>query len=156
MTEKIFEEIDKVASSLTGISKNAMDYCLFQKRIMSRARDGSSGYRKEAWLGLRDFVTDDFERMGTFKEVMNFDAMIRLQQGWSPATNWYGSFERISELDNVVVLELGERVVHEGEASALNSISVFEYAPNGKLQHLDVYMQSPPISSFPTSESDAQ
>ena len=144
MVTKTFEDISVAAQRYTGLSRTAIEYGLFQKRIMDRARGKGNGYSPDEWLGLKDFVSDDFERIGTFKEVMTFESMIGFLQKWSPSMDWEGSFKRVSEYDNVVVLELEERVKTDGEWSAVNTVSIYEFNADGKLRHLDVYIQSPP------------
>lgn len=144
MVAKTFEDISVAAQRYTGLSRKAIEYGLFQKRIMDRARGKDNGYSPDEWLGLKDFVSDDFERIGTFKEVMTFEDMIRFLQKWSPSMDWEGSFKRVSEYDNVVVLELEERVKTDGDWGAVNTVSIYEFNADGKLRHLDVYIQSPP------------
>ena len=154
MVDKTFEEIAEAAKRYTGLSRKAIDYGLFQKRIMDRARDKTSGYSPDEWLGLRDFVSEDFERIGTFKEVMTFADMVKFLQGWSPTSDWEGSFKRVTEHDNVVILELEERVTYNGEQNAVNTVSIYEYNAEGKLRHLDVYIQSPPMDGFPSVDDE--
>lgn len=144
MVAKVFEDIAVAAERFTGLSRKAIDYGLFQKRIMDRARGKGEGYSPDEWLGLKDFVTDDFERVGNFKETMTLDQMVGFLQAWSPTSDWEGSFKRVTESDNVVVLELEERVNHSGEWSAVNSVSIYEFNDEGKLRHLDVYLQATP------------
>lgn len=144
MVAKVFEEIAVAAERYEGLSRKAIDYGLFQKRIMDRARGKGEDYSPDEWFGLRDLVTDDFRRVGNFKEVMDCDQMIGFLQAWSPTSDWEGSFKRITENDNVVVLELEERVNHSGEWSAVNSVSVFEFDAEGKVRYLDVYLQATP------------
>ena len=144
MVSKVFEEIAVAAQRYTGLSRKAIDYGLFQKGIMDRARGKDNGYSPDEWLGLKDLVSDDFQRIGTFKEVMTCDDMIGFLQRWSPTTDWEGSFKRVSEYDKVVVLELEERVKDEGAWTPVNTVSIFEFNEEGKLRHLDVYIQSPP------------
>lgn len=146
MVDKVFEEISVAAQRYSGLSRKAIEYGMFQKKIMDRARGTDNGYSPDEWLGLKDLVTEDFERIGTFKEVMTIDTMIGFLQKWSPTADWEGSFKRVSEYDNVVVLELEERVKDGGEWNAVNTVSIYEYNPEGLLRHLDVYIQSPPGS----------
>ena len=154
MVSKTFEDIAVAAKRYSGLSRKAIEYGMFQKRIMDRARDKNSGYSPDEWLGLKEFVTSDFERIGTFKEVMTCDEMISFLQGWSPTMDWEGSFKRITEHDNVVILELEERVRTNGDWSAVNTVSIYEFDSEGKLRHLDVYMQSPPMQGVPTTHEN--
>jgi len=144
MVKKVFESIDSAAERYSGLSRKAIDYGRFQKRLMDRAVQKAPDYSPDEWLGLKDLITDDFERVGNFKEVMTADQMIAFLQTWSPTAAWEGSFKRVSEVDNVVVLELEERVNHSGTWNAVNSVSIYEFAENGKLAHLDVYLQAVP------------
>lgn len=143
MVAKIFENISVAAEEYAGNARTAIEYGMFQKKLMDRSREASD-YSPDEWLGLKDFVTEDFERIGTFKEVMSIDQMIAFLQAWAPTTAWEGSFKRVSEHDNVVFLELEERVGTGSEQTAVNTISVYEFDGSGKLRHLDVYIQSSP------------
>jgi hypothetical protein len=58
-------------------------------------------------------------------------------------SEWECSFKRISERDNVVILELEERLTMGDFSSAVNSISVYEFDGDGKVDHLDIYLQMP-------------
>ena len=144
MVSKVFEPIDVAAERYTGLARKAIDYGRFQKKIMDRAVDPNSGYTPDEWLGLKEFVSDDFKRIGTFKEEWTFDEMIKFLQAWAPNAHWEGSFKRVTEVDNVVFLELEERGMH-----IVNTISVYEFNDEGKLRHLDVLWQAPPMESLP-------
>jgi len=153
MVDKVFEDIDTAAQRYSGNSRTAIEYGMFQKRIMDRAK-GAPDYSPDEWLGLKQFVTDDFERIGNFKEVMTFADMVGFLQAWSPTQHWEGSFKRVVEHDNVVWLELEERV-GEGEAQqAVNSVTVYEFDDAGKIRHLDVYLQAAPGSADKTEAYD--
>lgn len=149
MVAKTFEDIAVAAQRYTGLARKALDYGLFQKRLMDRAK--GPGYSPDEWEGLRDFVTDDFERIGNFKEVMTIDAMIAFLSKWCVNSHWEGSFKRVTEHDNVVLLELEERVTYNGGLNIVNSVSVYEYSTDGKLRHLDVYLQATPEGGMPTA-----
>ncbi|MFV8817506.1 hypothetical protein [Haliea sp. E17] len=143
MVAKVFEDIAEAAERYTGNARTAIEYGLFQKRLMDRSKEAGD-YSPDEWLGLKDFVTDDFERVGNFKEVMTFNDMVGFLQAWAPSQHWEGSFKRVSEYDNVVFLELEERVNLGAEQQAVNSVSVYEFDESGKIRHLDVYLQASP------------
>lgn len=151
MVDKTFEDIAVAAERYRGLARRAIDYGLFQKRIMDRARGKGTGYSPDEWLGLKDFVADDFERVGNFKEVMSFGDMVGFLQAWSPTADWEGSFKRVTEHDNVVILELEERVTHNGDKNAVNSVSIYEFNAQGKLRHLDIYLQAAPAGGLPSA-----
>ncbi len=142
MVDKVFEDIDVAAQRYSGNARTAIEYGMFQKRIMDRARGGAPDYSPDEWWGLKDFVTDDFERIGNFKEAMTLADMVGFLQAWSPTQHWEGSFKRVTEHDNVVWLELEERVGEGEEQQAVNSVTVYEFDDAGKIRHLDVYLQA--------------
>lgn len=152
MVNKTFEDIAVAAQRYTGLSRKAIDYGLFQKGLMDRAK--GPDYSPDEWQGLRDFVSDDFQRIGNFKETMTIDAMIAFLATWCVDAHWEGSFKRVTEHDNVVFLELEERVVYDGQQNVVNSVSVYEFNADGKLRHLDVYLQATPAGSVPTPAYD--
>lgn len=141
MVAKVFEDIETAAQRFTGLARKAIDYGRFQKNLMDRSRQAAD-YSPDEWLGLKDLVSDGFQRVGNFKEVMNIDDMIRFLQAWAPTQHWDGSFKRVTEQDNVVWLELEERVGEGDQQEAVNSVSVYEFDDAGKIRHLDVYLQA--------------
>lgn len=143
MVDKVFEDIATAAQRYSGNMRTAIEYGMFQKRIMDRAHGGAPDYSPDEWLGLAQFVTDDFERIGNFKEVMTLSDMVGFLQAWSPTAHWEGSFKRVSEYGNVVFLELEERVGEGDQQNAVNSVTVYEFNGDGKIRHLDVYLQAP-------------
>ncbi|MFV8817538.1 hypothetical protein [Haliea sp. E17] len=143
MVAKVFDEIAVAAQRYTGNARTAIEYGMFQKRLMDRSKEADD-YSPDEWLGLRKFVTDDFQRIGNFKEVMTFDDMVGFLQAWAPTQHWEGSFKRVSEYDNVVFLELEERVNLGEDQQAVNSVTVYEFDEAGKIRHLDVYLQALP------------
>lgn len=152
MVGKAFEDIAVAAQRYSGLSRKAIDYGLFQKRLFDRAK--GPDYSPNEWEGLKDFVSDDFQRIGNFKEVMTIDTMIAFLSTWCVDSHWEGSFKRVTEYDNVVFLELEERVVHNGDQVVVNSVSVFEYNTEGKLRHLDIYLQQTPAGGPPSAASE--
>jgi len=95
------------------------------------------------WAPLAEFVAvDDFERVGTFLEVQNWQQYTEMITQWALATE---SFEttvlRISEIDPLVYFEIEERHFRSGSVNVVNSMTVFEFDDDGKISHLDVYLQ---------------
>ncbi len=150
MVDKVFEDIPTAAARLTGLSRRALEYGMCQMRIADRAK--GPDYSEDEWDALDEFVVmDEFERIGNFKEVMTYKDMKRFLKQWCLTSHWEGSFKRVHEHDNVVLLELEERNTYDGETTVVNSVSVYEFNEEGKLRHLDVYLQMapPPGLGFP-------
>jgi hypothetical protein len=97
------------------------------------------------WAPLAEFVTvDEFERVGTFLEVQNWQQYTEMLTHWASATD---SFEttvrRISELRDLLYFEVEERHFRGGDVNVVNSMTVFTFDEDGKIRHLDVYLQQP-------------
>jgi hypothetical protein len=150
MVDKVFDDIPTAAARLTGLSRKALEYGMCQMRIAERAK--GPDYSEDEWDALDEFVVkDEFERVGNFKEVMTYNDMKGFLKQWCLTSHWEGSFKRVHEMDNVVILELEERNTYNGETTIVNSVSVYEFNEAGKLRHLDVYLQMAPLpgSGFP-------
>ena len=95
------------------------------------------------WAPLAEYVAvDEFERVGTFLEVQNWQQYTEMITQWARATE---SFEttvrRISEIDPFVYFEIEERHFRSGSVNVVNSMTVFEFDDDGKIRHLNVYLQ---------------
>jgi hypothetical protein len=146
MVDKVFEDIAVAAQRYSGLSRKALEYGLCQKRLVDRAK--TSAYSAADWDALDEFVAiGEFERIGNFREVMTYADMKAFLQRWCVDSHWEGSFKRITEKDNVVMLELEERNTYNGHTNVVNSVSVYEFNPAGKLRHLDIYLQMAPLPS---------
>jgi hypothetical protein len=61
---------------------------------------------------------------------------------WASATDSFEStVRRISELRDLVFFEIEEQHLRAGNVNVVNSMTVFEFNEDGKIRHLDVYLQ---------------
>jgi hypothetical protein len=97
------------------------------------------------WAPLAEFVAvDEFERIGTFLEVQDWQQYTQMLSGWASATSRFETtVRRISELAGLVYFEIEERHFRGDRVNVVNSMSVFEFNDDGKISHLDVYLQQP-------------
>jgi hypothetical protein len=97
------------------------------------------------WAPLAEFVAvDTFERVGTFLEVQNWQQYTEMLTHWASATETFETtVRRISELPGLVYFEIEERHFRGGDVHVVNSMTVFEFDEDGKIRHLDVYLQQP-------------
>jgi hypothetical protein len=97
------------------------------------------------WGPLAEFVAvDTFERVGTFLEVQDWHEYTEMLTRWASATETFETtVRRISELPGLVYFEIEERHFRDGNVDLVNSLTVFEFDDDGKIQHLDVYLQQP-------------
>jgi hypothetical protein len=106
-------------------------------------RGVSSAKRQPDWTELADLVAlDEFERIGAWLEVMNWKQYVEMLTRWASATDGFEtSLRRVSELPGRVYFEIEERHFRGDSADVVNSLTVFEFNPDGKIRHLDVYLQ---------------
>ena len=134
------KEVSEVVGRYSGLSRKVLDYCLLMKRLVDAAKQ--PGFSIKSWAPLASLVSaDEFERVGNFKEVMNWGNYVGFLTQWAMTSGWECSFKRITENGNVVFLELEERTKVGGYSSVVNSMSVYEFNNAGKLRHLDIYLQ---------------
>jgi hypothetical protein len=152
----VLREVGEVAGGHTGLSRKVLEYSLLMKRLVDGAKQ--PGFSVESWAPLAELVAvDEFERVGNFKEVMNWREYVAFLTKWATSSEWECSFKRITETQNVVFLELEERSSVGGFTSVVNSVSVYEFDAAGKIRHLDIYLQMAlPESAMPKSYEGAR
>jgi len=136
----VLREIEEVIGDYTGLSRTVLEYGLVTKRVVDSAKQ--PGFSKESWAPLAELVAvDEFERVGNFKEVMDWQSYVEFLTGWAATAEWECSFKRVTEVPGLVFLELEERSAVDGHTSVVNSVSVYEFDDAGKIRHIDVYLQ---------------
>jgi hypothetical protein len=95
------------------------------------------------WAALAEYVAvEEFERVGTFLEVQDWQQYVEMLTRWASATDAFETrVRRVSELPGLVYLEVEEGHVRGGTASVVNSMTVFEFDEVGRIRHLNVYLQ---------------
>jgi hypothetical protein len=121
------------------LTRRVLDYDEAMRRLVPEAKDPAD------FAPLSEFVaTDDFERVGTFLEVQDWAQYTEMLTKWASATD---SFEttvrRVSELPGLVFYEIEERHTRGDHVHVVNSMTVFQFDDDGKIRHLDVYLQQP-------------
>lgn len=142
-------DVEDVVDEHSGLSRAVLEYSLLMKRLVREA--GEPGFSAERFAPLAELVAvDDFDRVGNFKELMDWDEYVAFLLRWAPTADWDCSFKRISEVPGLVFLELEERTTAGGVTSAVNSLSVYEFDDAGKIRHIDIYLQMPiPVEFMP-------
>lgn len=132
-------DIEDVVGEYTGPARAALDYTLITKRLADSATPDAG---VDHWAPLAEIVaTDEFERVGNFKEVMNWTEYVGFLANWAGNSDWSASFKRVSEIDGRAYLELEERSQIGDFSSVVNSLSVFEFDDTGLITHIDLYLQ---------------
>ena len=98
------------------------------------------------WAPLAEFVAvDQFERVGTFLEVQNWQQYTEMLTQWASAIDSFATaVRRTSELRGLVYYEVEERHFRDGNVTVVNSMTVFAFDKDTKISHLDVYLQQAP------------
>ncbi len=136
----VLKEVSDVIEGSSGLSRRVLEYSLVMKRLVDSAKQ--PGFSTASWAPLADLVAvDEFERVGNFKEVMTWQQYLDFLTNWAASSEWECSFKRITEGPGVVLLELEERSRSGDYSSVVNSVSVYEFNPAGKIRHLDIYLQ---------------
>jgi len=114
-----------------------LDYTQAMGRLVPAVKDPAD------WAPLADFVAvDEFERVGTFREVQDWEQYIEMLTRWASATERFETtVRRVSELPALVYFEIEERHFRPDAVHVVNSLTVFEFNEAGKIRHLDVYLQ---------------
>lgn len=134
------KDIDEAIGQLSGNSRTVLEYAQIMKRLVREAKQ--PGFSEASWAPLAELVaTDAFVRVGNYKEVMNWRDYVAFLTEWAPTAEWDGSFKRATEGEDVVLLELEERITSGGRRNVVNSVTVYEFDATGKIRHLDVYLQ---------------
>ena len=123
------------------LARNVLEYGEVMERIVVAAKE--PGFTEAGWDDLAALIdVAKFRRVGNDKAEMGWEVYRGLLTMWATTTDFWAEFHRISEVGNVVFLELTEHNTPRGGAeSVVNSMSVYEYDEAGKLVHLDIYLQ---------------
>jgi hypothetical protein len=120
-----------------SLTRKVLEYDQTMRRLVAVLEDPVD------WAPLAEFAAaDDFERVGTFLEVQNWNEYTEMLTRWASAT---GSFEttvrRISEIGALVYYEIEERHFRGDNVNVINSMTVFEFDIRDKICHMNVYLQ---------------
>jgi hypothetical protein len=122
------------------LTKKVLDY---QDTVRSLVATVKS---PEDWAPLGEFLAiDEFERIGPFLDVQDWPQYAEMVNGWAQGVQKFETtVRRICELPQRVYFEVEERHLYGDNWLVVNSMNVFEFNDDGKVRHLDVYLQSPP------------
>jgi hypothetical protein len=121
------------------LTRKVLDYAQTMKRLVPAITAPAD------WAPLAEFVAvDEFERVGTFLEVQDWQQYTEMLTQWASATETFETtVRRISEMPGLVYFEIEERHVRGGSINVVNSMTVFEFDEDGRIRHLAVYLQQP-------------
>jgi hypothetical protein len=133
-------DIDRVIGQHEGPSRTVLEYGQTVEKLVKAAKE--PGFGPDGWAPLAALVaTNDFVRVGNFKEVMDWQQYTSFLGNWAASAEWDCSFKRITEANGVVFLELEERSAVGDFRSVVNSMSAYEFNGDGRIRRIDVYLQ---------------
>lgn len=133
-------DVDEVIGDYTGLSRLVLDFTRLMKTLVDEGKKPE--FSVESWAPVAELVAvETFERVGPFKEVMDWPQYAAFLTQWVRSSVWECSFRRVTEVGSLVVLELEERSQVEGVTDAVNSATIYEFDADGKIARLGVYLQ---------------
>lgn len=139
----LLHKVEDVIGSHTGRTRTVLQYCDTTKRLVDAAK--KPGFSVDSWAPLAELVAvGEFERVGAFKEVMRWPDYVEFLTHWATSSQWECSFKHITESGGRVFLELEERSEVGDFRSVVNSLSVYDFTHDGKIRHIDLYLQMTP------------
>lgn len=128
-------------ATLGPLARKVLHYGDVMERTVVAAKE--PGFTDAGWAELEALLDlGTFERVGNDKAVMGWKIYRDLLNAWAGTTAFWSEFRRISEVGNVVFLELTEHNTPQGgKESVVNSMSVYDFDPAGKLIRLQIYLQ---------------
>ena len=133
-------------ATLGPLARKVLLYGDVMERAVVAAKE--PGFTEAGWDELAALMdTAKFQRVGNDKAVMGWEVYRALLTGWATVTDFWAQFHRISEVGNVVFLELTEHNTPRndlgggGDEGVVNSMSVYKYDEAGKLVRLQIYLQ---------------
>lgn len=131
----------------TGLSRKVLEYSKAFDEIIETAKE--SELTEADWEPLEKLVdTEDYERMGVFlgdeAEIIDWQKYKKYISQYAAHTSWDGKLRRITEVPGLVILELEEHNTVNGVTDISNTVTIYEFNDDGKIDHLDVYVMPLP------------
>jgi len=128
------------ASPIGALAAKVIEFDRVISRLVPAAKE--PGFTQSDWAPLAELVAvDDFERVGIWREVMNWQEYTDFLTKWAASKGFETILRRITEVPPLVFYEVEERHVKGDAITVVNSMSVFEFDEVDKIRHLDVYLQ---------------
>ncbi|MCB2080081.1 MAG: hypothetical protein KDE55_20595 [Novosphingobium sp.] len=129
-------------TAVTGrLALKVLEYTDCIKRTVDRAKE--PGFNESSWDELAALLdTGVFQRVGNDKVAMGWDVYLGLLMQWATKTDFWAEFHRVSEVGNLVFLELTEHNTMRGQPeSVVNSLTTYEFDDKRKLVRLGILLQ---------------
>ena len=125
------------------LTKKVVEYSETIRKLVPSARTAEDFALLEPLVAV-----DEFERVGTMLEVQNWRQAKEMMAGWASGIDRFETtVHRVSEVENLVYWEIEERHYVGDTTVVVNSLTVFAFNAEGKICHLDVFLQKAPGST---------
>jgi hypothetical protein len=129
-----------VGTGLGPLAAQVLEYARLVKELVARAKE--PGYSRDDWAPITDMIpVDEFERIGIYREKMSWEEYLDFMVPWARSKDFDISLRRITEVHNLVFFEIEEHHIRDGAVTIVNSMNVYQFNDEGKICHLDVYLQ---------------
>lgn len=129
-----------VASSSGGpLGRRVLEYTEVMQRLVPTVAAPAD------WEPLAEFVAvDQFTRVGTFMECHAWDQYLQMLTQWASSVDAFETTpRRVNEIGNLVYFEIEERHHRASDVHVVNTMTVFAFDDDRRIQRLDVYLQQP-------------
>ncbi len=130
--------MDGTAAEGAGpLTQRVLEYDRTLQRLVAEVGDSAD------WARLTEFVAvQEFERVGTFLEVQDWDEYTEMLTRWASTTvSFETTVRRISETGALVYYEIEERHFRGDNLKRINSMTVFEFDTDHRIRRMNVYLQ---------------
>jgi len=131
---------DPSINDVGPLSAKVVKFGEIVKELSVRAKQ--PGYSRDDWSLLAEMVAvDEFERIGIWLEKMTWDDYLDFMVPWAESKDFDTRLRRITEHGNIVFFEIEEHHIKDGNVTIINSMNVYEFNDDGKVCHMDIYIQ---------------
>jgi hypothetical protein len=135
----VTEEVVQI-EELGALGRKVLDYVRIVADLVVRAKE--PGYSKDDWAPLAQLIAvDRFVRTGIYRERMSWGEYLDFLAEWATTKGFETSLRRLTEAGRLVFLEIEEHHITAGRVTLINSMNVYGFDDQDKIQTLDVYIQ---------------
>lgn len=131
------------SDKFTGLARKVLEYSEHFSRIIEKIK--LSQPTQADWARMEELVdVERFRRVGVFLtntvETSTWSEYKSLIGQYGGMTHWEGTLRRITEVPDLVFLELEERNTRNGIMDIANTVTIYKFNQAKKLSQLDVYV----------------
>jgi hypothetical protein len=127
----------------TGLTRTVLQYGKAFADLVEKAKSGP--LVDADWGPIEQIVdVEHYERLGVFStpqaEVLGWATYKTYVSQFAGNYTWEGTLRNVTEANGRVVLELEERNAMQGSRTVSNTVTIYEFNPEGRILHLEVYV----------------